>query len=110
MEQLILDISTKWAFLLVPVFAGLFCSFVIEAVLHYTPEALTLKWVILIVTFPIAVLMVWGTPTINPLAFDKVLSGLLSIAFSIAGYYAFGKRIVQLILSFVEKKIGEKTQ
>lgn len=109
MEQLILDLGGKYAILLIPVLISFFASFAIEAILHYTPEWLKLRYVILIVSVLEGLTCFFSFNKILLNLSDKlwVFSG--SITFSIVFYYAFGKQIVQLVLSKIESKIDKET-
>ena len=110
MEQLMIDLVGKYAIVLIPILLGFLASFAIEAMLHYTPEWLTLKYVILIFSVLEAVPVFFAFPHILTSLVDEIEIFFTTVFFSITFYYAFGRTFVQFVLKKVTEKAENKIQ
>lgn len=107
------DLLVKWfgdfAILIIPLFAGIVSSFIVEAINQYTPESVQGKYLTPIVCFVFGLFLIFGFPSVITGWFDKILIVIMNWAFAVLFYHLGGKKIVELIISNIIKFVGKKT-
>lgn len=110
MEQLLIKWFGDLALLIVPLFAGIFCSFIIEGINQATPDKIGGKWIAVAVTVAFGTVLAFGFSEIVQGWFDKFIIISLNWAFALIFYHLGGKRIVKSIVGFSMKVVNKKVE
>lgn len=110
MEQLLIKWFGDVALFIVPVFAGVFCSFIIEGINQATPDKVSGKLIAVIVTVVCGTVLAFGFSEIVQGWFDKFIIISLNWAFALIFYHLGGKRIVKAIVGFSMKVVSKKVE
>ena len=109
MEQLLMGWFGSLTIIIIPVFAGIICSFIIEAINQTTPDRIKGKYLTAFICFIVGVFLVFGFPLVVTTWFDKVLIVALNWAFAVSFYLVAGKLVVQKVIGKAMKVISNKT-
>ena len=109
MEELLISWFGDLTIIVIPVFAGIICSFIIEAINQSTPDKIRGKYLTAIVCLAVGIFLVFGFPSVVTGWFDKVLIVAMNWAFAVSFYFIAGKIVVQKIIGKAIKVIGNKT-
>ena len=93
MEELLIKWFGDLTILVIPLFAGIVSSFIVEAINQSTPEFVTGKSITAILCLLIGVGLVFGFPNVVTTLFDKILVVLMNWAFAVLFYHLGGKLI-----------------
>ena len=108
MEALLIKWFGDLALLVVPLFAGIFCSFIIEGINQVTPQGVSGKLITVLVTVLFGTVLAFGFSEIVQGWFDKFIIISLNWAFALLFYHLGGKRIVKSIVGYSVKVVGRK--
>lgn len=109
MEQLLLGWFGKLTIIVIPVFAGVVCSFIIEAINQSTPDKIKGKHLTALVCLVVGIFLVFGFPNVVTTWFDKVLIVALNWAFAVSFYLLAGKLVVQKVIGKALQVVTNKT-
>ncbi len=109
MEQLLLSWFGSFTIIVIPVFAGIVCSFIIEAINQSTPDRIKGKYLTAIICLIVGIFLVFGFPNVVTTLFDKVLIVALNWAFAVSFYKVAGKTVVQKVIGKAIKTVSSKT-
>lgn len=107
------DLLIKWfgdlTIVVIPIFAGIISSFIVEAINQSTPNFVTGKFITAVLCLLIGLGLVFGFPNVIAGWFDKILVIVMNWAFAVLFYHLGGKLIVEKIIGKVIKVVGKKT-
>lgn len=109
MEQLLVGWFGSLTIIVIPIFAGIVCSFIIEAINQSTPDKIKGKYLTAIICLVVGIFLVFGFPSVVTNWFDKILIVALNWAFAVSFYLIAGKLVVQKVIGKAMKVISNKT-
>jgi len=109
MEKLLIDWFGSFTIIIIPIFAGIICSFIIEAINQSTPDKIRGKYLTAIICLAVGIFLVFGFPNVVTNWFDKILIIALNWAFAVSFYLIAGKVVVQKVIGKALKVVTDKT-
>ena len=110
MEQLLIGWFGDLTIRIIPLFAGVICSLIVEAINQGTSDKVKGKTITAIVCLIVGVFLVFGFPSVVKGWFDTVLIVVMNWAFAVLFYMAGGKVIVKKIIGKAINVVGKKTE
>lgn len=109
MENLLVGWFGDLTILVIPLFAGIVSSFIIEAINQSTTDKVKGKSITAILCFIIGIALVFGFPSVVIGWFDMALVIVMNWAFAVLFYHLGGRLIVEKIIGKAIKVVGKKT-
>ena len=109
MQDLLIGWFGDFTLIVIPVFAGIICSFIIEAVNQATPEIIKGKYLTAVICLIVGIFLVFGFPKVVTNWFDMVLIIVMNWAFAVSFYKLAGKVVVQKVIGKAINVISKKT-
>lgn len=109
MEELLKGWFGDLTILIIPLFAGVICSFIVEAINQATSDKVKGKTITAVTCLIVGVFLVFGFPSVVNGWFDTALIVIMNWAFAVLFYHLGGKLIVEKIIGKAIKVVGKKT-
>jgi len=110
MEQLLIGWFGELTILIIPLFAGIVCSFIIEAINQSTSDKVKGSLITAVICLIVGIFLTLGFPSVVVGWFDTVLIVVMNWAFAILFYRIGGKIIVEKIIGKAISVVGKKTE
>jgi len=109
MEQLLTGWFGDLTILIIPLFAGIVCSFIVEAINQATSDKVKGSMITTVICLIVGVFLTLGFPSVVNGWFDTVLIVVMNWAFAVLFYKVGGKVIVEKIIGKAISVVGKKT-
>lgn len=109
MEELLKGWFGDLTILIIPLFAGVICSFIVEAINQATSDRVKGSTITAVICLVVGVFLTLGFPSVVSGWFDTALIVVMNWAFAVLFYHLGGKKIVEMIVGKAIKVVGKKT-
>lgn len=110
MEHLLTGWFGDFTILIIPLFAGVICSFIVEAINQTTSDRIKGSTITAITCLVVGVFLVFGFPSVVNGWFDTVLIVVMNWAFAVLFYRIGGKVIVEKIIGKAVTVVSKRSE
>jgi hypothetical protein len=110
MEDMLIEKFGIKILFIIPIIAGIFTSLVSDVLDYYTPENWRGRYLLLIVSIVICLLVTWNFPKTIDSIQERVFVLVFNVFFAILFYNTTGKGIMTKIINLINKKLEYKNE